>query len=73
MNAREFFDLTAQLREVQKQYFSTPPSAYMQKSTLLKQSKRLEAQLDAEIKRVRQIIEEENIKAISPSLPGFGD
>lgn len=73
MNAKEFFDLTAQLREVQKQYFSTPPTAYMQKSTLLKQSKRLEAQLDAEIKRVKQITQEREIKAISPSFPGFGD
>lgn len=68
MNAKQFFNLTAQVRDAQKVYFSIPASAYRQKQDALNWSKRLEAQLDAEIKRVREIIATEERKKQNPSL-----
>lgn len=71
MNSKQFFDLTARVREAQKKYFSTPAEAYFAKKEALSQSKRLEKQLDAEIKRVKEIMEEETNKRISPQFPEF--
>lgn len=71
MNARQFFELTAQVREVQREYLATPTVAYRRKAELFKQEKRLEDQLDAEIKRVKAILEAKRIESISPVIPGF--
>lgn len=50
MNAREFFYLTAQMREAQKTYFATrDPNA-------LRAARKLEGEVDREIKRVREIV-----------------
>lgn len=68
MNAKQFFNLTAQMRDAQKAYFSTPSEHYRQKQDYLMQSKRLEAQLDAEIKRVREIVAREEWQKQNPSL-----
>lgn len=68
MNAKQFFNLTAQVRDAQKAYFNTHASAYRQKQDALNQSKRLEAQLDAEIKRVREIVAREEWQKQNPSL-----
>lgn len=72
MDAKAFFELTAQMRDAQKAYFKTPAAAYRQKQDYLEQSKRLEAELDAEIKRVRDILAREQYKKQNPTLPGFG-
>lgn len=53
MNAREFFELTAKVRDAQKTYFAT------RMPDDLRKSKRLETELDREIKRVRNILESE--------------
>lgn len=53
MNAREFFELTAKVRDAQKAYFAT------RMPDDLRKSKRLETELDREIKRVRSILESE--------------
>lgn len=50
MNAREFFDLVSQMREKQKQYFST------RDKRVLAMSKSLENVVDAEIARVNMIL-----------------
>lgn len=50
MNAREFFDLVSQMREKQKQYFST------RDKHVLAMSKSLENVVDAEIARVNMIL-----------------
>ena len=50
MNAREFFDLESSMRKAQKEYFaSRTPSA-------LDNSKQLEREVDAEIKRVETVL-----------------
>lgn len=51
MNAREFFFLTSRMREAQSQYFQdrTPEA--------LRRARRLENEIDAEIKRVKAILE----------------
>lgn len=65
MNPEQFFNKVAEMREAQKAYFATrDPST-------LRKSKALEAEIDREIKRVRQIKAAEQVRAISPSL--FGD
>ena len=46
MNAREFFNKVTQMRSMQKEYFRT------RSKTALQESKRLEREIDAEIKRV---------------------
>lgn len=73
MDAKAFFELTAQVRDAQKAYFKTPAAAYRQKQEYLELSKRLEGQLDAEIKRVRDIIAREQYKRENPTLPGFDE
>lgn len=52
MNAREFFDKVAEMRRLQKEYFRTR-SPY-----LLRESKKMEGEIDAEIKRVRNIVQD---------------
>lgn len=48
MNAKQFFDLVAELRTAQKTYFKTRSFSDLQKS------KRLEKEVDAEILRVHE-------------------
>lgn len=50
MNAKQFFDLVAQMRKAQKDYFKTRSAAY------LEMSKSLERQVDAEIARVDKVL-----------------
>lgn len=71
MDARAFFDLTAQMRDAQRAYFDTPHVAYRQKQEYLQLSRRLEAQVDAEIKRVREIIDRRKWEEQNPTFPGF--
>lgn len=49
MNARLFFEKVALLREAQKEYFRT------RSHEALRKSKAFEAEIDAEIKRVRDL------------------
>lgn len=51
MNAREFFYLTASMREAQREYFRT------RNQRLLAKCRAIETQLDMEIDRVKAIIE----------------
>lgn len=53
MNAREFFDKVAAMRQAQRDYFKT-----RDKDTLIR-SKTLEKEVDDEIKRVNEIIEKQ--------------
>lgn len=55
MNAREFFYLVSNMRSAQINYFATREQKY------LRACKRLESEVDAEIKRVKDIIYEEEI------------
>ena len=71
MDAKAFFDLTAQMRDAQKAYSSTPSGYYRQRQDYLMQSKRLEAQIDAEIKRVKEIMEREKWNRENPTFPGY--
>ena len=71
MDAKAFFNLTAQMRDAQKNYFKTPAEAYRQKQEYLELSKRLEAELDKEIKRVREVLGREAFKRNNATLPGF--
>ena len=73
MDAKAFFNLTAQMRDAQKNYFKTPSQANRQKQEYLELSKRLEAELDKEIKRVRDILAREEYKKQNPTLPGFDE
>lgn len=50
MNAREFFYLTAQMREAQKAYFKT------RDHNVFRAARKLENEVDAEIKRVRELL-----------------
>lgn len=52
MNARQFFNLVSRLREAQKRYFKTRSSADLQSS------KQLEKEVDEEIRRVNDIIQQ---------------
>ena len=52
MTARDFFTLVARMRDKQKEYFRT------RSSYVLQESKRLEKQVDDEIKRVNAIIKD---------------
>lgn len=52
MNARDFFDLVTRMRDKQKEYFRT------RSASVLKESKRLEKQVDEEIQRVNGIIKD---------------
>ncbi len=62
MNAKEFFDTVAKMREAQKNYFKTRTSQYL---TL---SKKLEKEVDTEIDRVNNIINKQ-----SPEATLFGE
>ena len=73
MDAKAFFDLTAKVRDAQKQYFATPKEAFFMKQEALEASKKLEAQLDAEIKRVRDILARERFNKQNPTFPGFDE
>lgn len=50
MNAREFFFLVAQMRQTQKDYFSTRDPG------ILKAAIRLENEVDAEIARTKHLL-----------------
>lgn len=50
MNAREFFYLTSNMREAQRQYFATRRPEH------LRAARRLENEVDAEIRRVKDIL-----------------
>lgn len=50
MNAKEFFGLVSDMREKQKEYFRT------RSTSVLNESKALERLVDAEIRRVNAII-----------------
>lgn len=52
MTAREFFFLTANMRRAQQQYFETRRPEH------LRAARRLENEVDAEIKRVKQILDD---------------
>lgn len=54
MTARAFFELVAQMRHHQKDYFKT------KSAEALRYSKDLERKVDAEIQRVQKIINEQN-------------
>lgn len=58
MKPKEFFDLVADMRKAQKEYFKTPASAYKVKQDALSKSKKLEKQVDDEITRVEKILVE---------------
>lgn len=53
MNAREFFYLVSNMRSAQVNYFATREQKY------LRACKRLESEVDAEIQRVKDIINEQ--------------
>ncbi len=52
MTAKEFFDLVAEMRSNQKMFFRT------HNNYALEESKRLERLVDAEIKRVEEVIKD---------------
>lgn len=54
MNAREFFYLVAQMRSAQKAYFSN------RDRNVFMACRKLENQVDAEIERVRQVLNGED-------------
>ncbi len=56
MNARQFFDLVAQLRKFQKEYFAT------RSKDALRQSIALEKEIDTEIERVQALLKDKPIK-----------
>lgn len=65
MNPKQFFDTVVAMRQAQKEYFRT------RFPDVLKKSKALEAEIDAEIKRVKQIEEQrakEEIERMQGSL-----
>lgn len=53
MDARQFFDLVSDMRAKQKEYFRT------RSSSVLRESKALEKQVDDEIERVNAILEKQ--------------
>lgn len=54
MTPKEFFDKVSRMRKAQKDYFRT------RSGRALNDSKRLEQEIDAEIDRVRKVMEEKN-------------
>jgi hypothetical protein len=50
MNAREFFDKVVEMRNAQKKYFET------RDKDVLDEAKRLEKEIDAEIRRVEIVL-----------------
>lgn len=53
MNAREFFFLVSNMRQAQNTYFKTRDQRY------LRAARRLEGEVDAEIRRVKDILEDQ--------------
>lgn len=62
MDAKTFFDKVVKMREAQKTYFKT------RRPVDLKKSKDLEKEIDDEIARVRNILDQQ----INPSLFEYG-
>lgn len=56
MNAKEFFELVAKMRKAQREYFAT------RTNDALSKSKQLEREVDAEIKRVEDIMNKRPIQ-----------
>lgn len=54
MNAREFFYLVAEMRAAQKAYFKT------KQDNVFRAARKLENQVDAEIQRVRELVNDTN-------------
>ena len=52
MNSKEFYEKVVKMRAAQKNYFKTRSTTY------LKESKKLEKEIDAEIERVTKIQED---------------
>lgn len=52
MNAREFFYLVAEMRDAQSRYFKN------RDQTVLRAARKLEGLVDAEIRRVKEILDE---------------
>jgi len=52
MNSKEFYEKVVKMRAAQKDYFKTRSTTY------LKESKKLEKEIDAEIERVTKIQED---------------
>ena len=62
MNAKQFFDRVTIMRKYQKEYFRTRSQA------VLKLSKALELEIDAEITRVNALMEKEQKEPIQKNL-----
>ena len=62
MNPEQFFNKVAEMREAQKAYFAN------RDTTTLRRSKALEAEIDREIKRTREIKAKQYRESISPRL-----
>ena len=60
MNPKEFFDLVAKMRDKQREYFRT------RNTGVLKESKRLEKQVDDEITRVNNVLFERQSPTLFP-------
>ncbi|MBP3768421.1 MAG: hypothetical protein J6I31_09130 [Prevotella sp.] len=62
MSPRQFFDLVAQMRSAQQSYFAIRKSNdQVAKKQALQYSIELEAQVDAEINRVHEILRQRSI------------
>lgn len=62
MSPRQFFDLVAQMRSAQQNYFAIRKSNdQVAKKQALQYSIELEAQVDAEINRVHEILRQRSI------------
>lgn len=65
MTPKEFYDKVVEMRKAQKEYFRfRAPSA-------LSKSKQLEAEIDAEIKRVEQLSKREGKSSANFAFRGF--
>ena len=67
MNAKEFFYIVASMRKAQKDYFRTRTTEALNKS------KSLEKQVDAEIQRVNDIINEKQSGQMVMNFEGHED
>jgi hypothetical protein len=74
MTAQEFFTLVEQMRQAQKHYFAYKAYERMSneqndKTTMwLETSKDLESKVDAEIKRVNEVLAEREKERVQPKL-----
>ena len=59
MNAREFFYLVANMRSAQKKYFETKDRA------VFRAARKLENEVDAEINRVKALVDMNNDNAVT--------